>query len=195
MYKFDKDVNSDFLKQRVKNDAKLALSLKVDSTPTFFLNGEKMDFSTIQEFETKIEEEIKMYRSNNPGSEINKNDAGQDSGIEANSLDTNETTQSLDAQNDAETKKEKILEISYTTSGFQPKQKTTVVNTKIRWTNKTDKDIIFEQLIPTYEELKEPFTIKAGETFEFTVYKPDLWTYRERNSLDFGSLFVYGLAD
>ena len=51
---FKNDLNSAVVKDRVNFDLKEAEQIGVDSTPTFFLNGQKVDVSSYQELITKL---------------------------------------------------------------------------------------------------------------------------------------------
>ena len=51
---FKNDLNSAVVKDRVNSDLKEAEQIGVDSTPTFFLNGQKVDVNSYQELITKL---------------------------------------------------------------------------------------------------------------------------------------------
>jgi len=88
-------------------------------------------------------------------------------------------------------KKYGILEIEYTQQGFVPQNARSFQNQLVRWTNATDTPLNIVQLTNTYPELKDGISIKPGETFEFRLYKPRLWSYeREDNKDQFGTIFV-----
>ncbi|HID07204.1 MAG TPA: hypothetical protein EYP10_08645, partial [Armatimonadetes bacterium] len=52
--KFKKDINSEKIKQKVYSDMRSGEKLKIFGTPTFFLNGKKLEFKTPQEFIEKL---------------------------------------------------------------------------------------------------------------------------------------------
>jgi protein-disulfide isomerase len=56
--KFQKDVNSDYLKDRVFKDKTDANRLGVNSTPTFFLNGKKLTLRSPQDLILVIQKEL-----------------------------------------------------------------------------------------------------------------------------------------
>jgi hypothetical protein len=87
-------------------------------------------------------------------------------------------------------KKYGIMEIKYTQKGWIPRDVNSVLGQLVRWTNSTDKPIYLKQKMPTYDELKEPVLIEPGKTFEFRLYQNRLWTYEEKDSKDFGSIYV-----
>lgn len=51
---FRKDMVSQEIKNKVDNDLKTGESVGIDSTPTFFLNGYKLQFSTFDEFKQAL---------------------------------------------------------------------------------------------------------------------------------------------
>lgn len=51
---FIKDMNSDKVKSRVNRDVIEAAQVGVNSTPTFFLNGQKVDVNSYDEFKNKL---------------------------------------------------------------------------------------------------------------------------------------------
>lgn len=64
--RFRRDISSQAVREKVESDYQKGLSLKVDSTPTFFLNGEKLENPrSYEEFRTIITQSIQTYESNN----------------------------------------------------------------------------------------------------------------------------------
>jgi len=51
---FKKQIDASLLTDRIKQDQKEGVELGVNSTPTFFLNGEKMEISSYEDFEEQI---------------------------------------------------------------------------------------------------------------------------------------------
>ena len=58
MEQYDRDVDSEAVAARVQADVDDGLSLGVDSTPTFFLNGTRLNPSTTAEFTAAIDEAL-----------------------------------------------------------------------------------------------------------------------------------------
>ena len=52
--KFQKDIDSKEVKDKVQSDLTEGESVGVNSTPTFFLNGQKVDVNSFEEFKTKL---------------------------------------------------------------------------------------------------------------------------------------------
>lgn len=57
--KFRKDMMSPEVKQKVDDDMILGNQVGINSTPTFYLNGKKLEFSTLDEFNKVLAEGIK----------------------------------------------------------------------------------------------------------------------------------------
>ena len=64
--KFIADMNSDTVKKKVNYDISLAKHLKVNATPTIYINGESLDFisATKDEFKNIVYEKIDNYLTN-----------------------------------------------------------------------------------------------------------------------------------
>jgi len=83
------------------------------------------------------------------------------------------------------------LEIEYTTEGFNPKNTKSYQNQLIKWTNKTDTAITMQAVTKTHKDFPNEVEIKPGETFEFRLTKPKLWSYQQKdNTKMFGTIFV-----
>ena len=57
--RFRSDLESETVLHRIIDDMFLAKQLKINSTPTVFLNGEQLQYSDVLEIETKIKEIVK----------------------------------------------------------------------------------------------------------------------------------------
>ena len=53
--KFNRDLNSKTVREAVQNDMREGRALKINSTPTFYLNGERMEITTFDDFKKQIE--------------------------------------------------------------------------------------------------------------------------------------------
>lgn len=81
--------------------------------------------------------------------------------------------------------------VDFTDEGFEPVELEIKLNQKVRWTNRTDREItIYQTTYKRFPEWDEDKTLAPGESFEFRFYKNKLWTYKERASGEFGSVFV-----
>jgi protein-disulfide isomerase len=59
MEKYDADIKSDKTRTAVLNDQESGNTYEVNSTPTFYLDGEKLDVATFDEFKNKLVEAAK----------------------------------------------------------------------------------------------------------------------------------------
>jgi hypothetical protein len=83
------------------------------------------------------------------------------------------------------------LEITYTVEGFTPKNTKAYQNQLVRWTNNTDTSLTIVPVAKTHKNFPTEVEIKAGETFEYRLTNPKLWSYQEKdNSLNFWTIFV-----
>lgn len=64
---FQRHMRSSLITDKIKDELDEALALGLNSTPTFFLNGEQMQFQTFEEFIDQIEEAVE-YAQNTPDS-------------------------------------------------------------------------------------------------------------------------------
>jgi len=53
--KFNRDLNSKTVREAVQNDMREGRTLLINATPTFYLNGEKMEITTFEDFKKQIE--------------------------------------------------------------------------------------------------------------------------------------------
>ncbi|MBU0650052.1 hypothetical protein KJ605_00070 [Patescibacteria group bacterium] len=80
--------------------------------------------------------------------------------------------------------------IDFTNEGFMPADSTAFTGQRIIWTNKTGNEIIIKQTVPIHEALKNGITLQPNESFEFRPLLDKKFTYVEKNSLKYGSIFV-----
>ena len=175
--KFQNDLNNSGFDSIVNEDISLGLKLGVNSTPTLFLNGKMMQIKDANDFEDQLTTAVEQVDKN--AKKTTQDQTKQSSSSSSNVL----TYAEID-------KTHGTLEISYTDQGFILKNTNALQGQLVRWTNKTNKDMVFEQLMPTYEELKKLITVRPGQTFEFRLYKDGLWTYEENVTKNFGSILV-----
>ncbi len=84
-----------------------------------------------------------------------------------------------------------VAEVFFRPDGFEPIEIDIEPNQLVRWTNETDREItIYQTSYKKYDEWETDAVIPPGGTFEFRFYKPKIWTYKERESMEFGSVFV-----
>jgi hypothetical protein len=156
----------------VNDDIAMAIKLKLNSTPSFFLNSRIVNYTSPQNLADQVILAI------NSASGIN---------IPSN---TNETTSSTSTTSEID-QKYGTLTINYTDKGFTPKTSTGYVGQLLRITNTTAKVITFEQPIVKFPVIGTKRPVQPGESFEFRIDSDKNWTFRETASGNFGSVFIY----
>jgi predicted DsbA family dithiol-disulfide isomerase len=153
----------------VNDDIAMAMKLNLPGTPSFFLNGKLVNYSTTQDLENQVISAINAV-----------------SGIQTPSS-TNESTSSTSAVD----QKYGTLEITYTDNGFTPKTSTGYVGQLVHITNTTSKVITFEQPIIKFPTIGAQRPMQPGSSFEFRIDSDKNWAFRETASGNFGSVFIY----
>ena len=126
-----------------------------------------------------IDEEQKNYEEN-----IN----GETQITQEQTTDQKSTSNTL--QQEEIDKKYGVKEVSFTDKGFIPRVFTIYLGQKIKWTNNTNNVIYFEQIKKTYDDLYNLVEIKPGESTSHKMTELGIWTYREKNSQQWGSADV-----
>ena len=177
--KFKTQLESGSFSSVVAKDLNAGRSLGVNSTPTFYVNGQKLALNSFADLENKIAELVgQLPKDELPNTElIPAPDTSEATPPETlNSLQVDQTYG--------------ILEIAYTNDGFVPDDTTAYLGQKVRWTNKTDKQIKLVQTVSRFPELEGGITIAPGKTFEFRPNKDRLWGYREEFSGNTATIFI-----
>lgn len=173
--KFKQDLENRTFREIVDQDVAYGRSLGVNSTPTFFINGKQVVLRSQDDLRRQVEFAL---RDLNMGEQV-------DESIRQNIIEENEEVINETLG---------VKEIAFTEEGFEPRNTTAMEGQLVRWTNTTDEDITFVQLAPRFEELKEPFVIKAGETFEFRLRGKGMWTYKNEGSDTRASIFINAVS-
>ena len=134
----------------VNSDVKTALKLNLPGTPSFYLNGKLMQFSTLQDLETQIRTAITNSFTEGSIKDINQ---------------STQTTETPDTNTDTSTGNITAVEIAYTASGFSPDLVTVQKNSYIKIINKTTSSITFVQDKLDYQGLglEKPCTKKESK--------------------------------
>lgn len=156
----------------VNDDIAMAMKLKLNSTPSFFLNGKIVNYTSPQNLADQVILAI------NAASGINT------------PVNTNESTSST-SQTSKIDLKYGILGINYTDKGFAPKTSTGYVGQLVRVTNTTTKVITFEQPDVKFPVVGAKRPLQPGESFEFRIDSDKNWAFKETVSGNFGSVFIY----
>ena len=62
MDQYEKDVNSDAVKKTISDDLDSGGTVEVNSTPTFFLDGKKLELTNLQDFKTVLTDTAKQQK-------------------------------------------------------------------------------------------------------------------------------------
>jgi protein-disulfide isomerase/plastocyanin len=183
--KFENDFNSERIRQMVTEDYQTATRLNLPGTPTFFLNGKLINVSSPVDLENQIVSELERHQ-------INETSQPEDTTQIKDIKETNESTPSeeTDAFNSSDNN---TIRIEFTDKGFVPRTITAKQMQKVRFVNKTNEQIVFEQLNDKYLELNSEKALNAGEGFELTLTETESWEYKEKGSGYTGSVYVYPL--
>jgi protein-disulfide isomerase len=172
--KFKNDLNNPLMAQQVDTDLSTGNKIGLDSTPSFVINNKLVQFTSPDDIETAIKDELKKLNiSYNSNTESN---------LTAN--ESSQTTQTA-IQPTGE-----VVTINYTNNGFEPNNLGLKLGTTVKFVNNVDRDIVIRQIIDTYPEFRNVRMIKKGDTFSFILTQKDLWTFKEDATRHYGSIFV-----
>jgi|GEM_PF-980548 len=183
---FRQDYNDEGIIQQVLQDVAYAQQLGINATPTFLLNGRQLDLTGPQDLRFQIEQ---LLTENNVSvEEIKQQNQGRQ---------VQETLQAYTEVFDEVDKRFGIKEIDFVDGNFKPRNAQAYAGQLIKWINRSAEDITFVQIKEDYEELKQPFVIKAGESFEFRLRVRDvgIWTYRNGDNPARASIMINKLPD
>jgi protein-disulfide isomerase len=169
--------------QFVNTDLSAASSLKLNSTPSFFLNGKLMKFNTPEDFVDQINKEISRFRTmERPKETVGQSQATGNTG--------NPETELIMTEEQAD-ETYGTIKIEFNEEGFSPKSTVGYLNQKAIFTNTTNRVMVLEQPAIKYEELGPLTEIQPGASLELRMTKTKQWTYREKESGKAGSIFIY----
>ena len=154
---------------QVASDVEYGRGIGINSTPTFYLNGKKLDIKQYDDVQKAVEEEIKKYYGT-----LIKNDVPQQS--ESTQTNTNRTSAEI--------------VINFTDKGFDKDDIEAEYGQTVKWINKTSQNIVLVQTVKKFDELKDGVTITPGESFSLQLNSDRLWVYREQNSGLYGQIFI-----
>lgn len=177
--KFLNDMSNNNFVSVVDDDTQYAQQIGIEKTPAFLLNGHKITFEGTVDFKDQVEEEIKRHIPESAGT---------------NPTTTHTTTPYTDSGTKTpvapQTTTKPTLEILFNTNGWEPKSTSAYPGQLVRWTNQTTQTVIFKQIDYKFEELKNGVEIKAGESFEFRLYKDRLWRYKDEITGKWAEIFI-----
>ena len=204
---FETDYEDPVLQKQVNDDLRVASNLKINSTPSFFLNGEIMKFGSGADFENMVVNELSKHTEivsdnsnsglgNTDDDDTNEEGTDEEEGSTEDGEEASENEGTAENTEPADTIKEQfdakygVIQIVYTELGFDPNNLNAIQGQKVVFTNSTDEKMRLEQIIESYEQLKHPTTVMPGDTYEIRLTKDKLWTFKESDHRHYGSVFV-----
>jgi predicted DsbA family dithiol-disulfide isomerase len=188
LQKFETDLNDNRFASMVNEDLSAARNLGLTFTPTFFLNGKLMSYSTFEDFENQILAELERY------SHLldNVNESTQSNEVLGITRPASPTTSEADQEYyDYIDDLYGILEISYTDEGFSPNRSNAAVGRLVRFSNDTDNEITLVQATDVYEVFKRGVILQPGESFEIRLTELKLFNIREKETQRLSSTTVF----
>ncbi len=170
--KFANDLDANKYNDKIKKDMELADSLNVNSTPTFYLNGKKLVFTTFDEFVSLVQNEINLAKES-------MNIEVQD----GNELPREPLTST----------RTEMIQVKFTKdAGIKPANITAYTGQTVRFINETDVDVVLKQNTKLFDDIDEfkGVTIKANEFYERKMDKEGLWTYTDSLTNKGGSVYI-----
>lgn len=183
---FEETLEKKLFEPTIKADIEDAEAFEVKSTPTFFLNEERLEVTGTEDLRQKIQSEIDRVKKLGSSPSVG-NPSGETTGDEAIIYKENPEERLTFSQ---KRQLEQTKEIAYTENGWEPMEAATLRTQMVRWTNTTEETIEIESLDRVYEELNNGIVLEPGESFEFTFARKGIWRYQEKNSANWGSVFA-----
>ena len=183
---FEKNLVEKTFEPIIKADIKDAEAFEVKTTPTFFLNEERLKITGPEDLRRKIQDKVDEVKMAKPITT-------EESSTEENTNKENVIYEEVPEERLTFSQKqqlEKTKEIFYTANGWEPMEAAVLKTQLVKWTNTTEETIELEPLDKVYENLNEGIILKPGESFEFNFARKGIWRYQEKNSSSWGSVFT-----
>jgi protein-disulfide isomerase len=180
---FSRDLDSSNFTYIIEEDLRDGKKVGVTNTPTIFINGSKIEVDSPDKLKSILESELEKIQPKKSTS------AQKNNTIPVKDFQSQESTSSHLRQDLIE-ESQKTLEIKYTAKGWSPETAAGFVGQKVVWTNTTDKTIHIEQLDKKLTEFAEPKEIAPGGKLEFVLYSEKIWRYQEKDTRDWGAIYI-----
>lgn len=162
---FRSDLTNGKFAGEVSKDVADGKSFGISGTPTFFLNGKKMEFSTYQDFVDQVNAETSRYKDS------------------ASSIYSKYNLDKIDELYGK-------VEFIYTDGKFVPETAEAHAGQVVSWINPTPNPIILTQTSGLFRELDKDITIEASSSFDFRVYGSGELRFIEKNALKTPSILT-----
>ena len=175
--KFQKDLKEKGYEQIIEADINDADKLGINTTPTFFLNAQRLSVKNAQDLKEQLESEIARIKKEK-GLEVNE---------EGEIIEEPEVKELTPMQ---KKRVETLMEVKYTAEGWDPKEAQPFKGQPVRWENTTNETIYLQPLDRNYEGLKNLVEIKPGEYFEYKFPSGGIFRYQEMATLNWGIIII-----
>lgn len=183
--KFKTMLDNGSVASQVISDVEYGKTIGIDSTPTFYLNGRKVELREYADLQKAVEDEIKKYYG---------------AQLDDTTPQSSESTQTKTKSTSLKTPTQKLPEITinFTDKGFDQNDITAEYGQTVKWINKTNQNITLVQTVKKFDELKDGVTIAPSESFSLQLNGERLWVYKaelatsskEQNSTLYGQIFI-----
>jgi len=174
--KFESGLKDKGYDSLIEADLKDAGKLEIVTSPTFFLNKQRLSAKNAEELKQLLEEEIARIKR-----EKKIDLPGEETLVEP------EEKELTPMQKE---RIETLMEIKYTEEGWDPKEVQSFKGQTIRWTNTTNKTIYLQPLDKSYEGLKSIVTIEPGQYFEYKFPSGGIFRYQEMATYHWGMVII-----
>ncbi len=162
----------------IEADLKDVEKLEIVTSPTFFLNKQRLDVRNAQDLKDLLELEIARIKR-----EKKLEVAEEEEGTVAEPEEKELTPQQ-------KARIETLMEIKYTEEGWDPAEAQPFKGQPIRWENTTDRTIYLQPLDKSYEGFKGIVAIEPGEFFEYKFPSGGIFRYQEMATYNWGMVII-----
>lgn len=176
--KFQKNLSDAGYDSIIEADITALEKLGITTTPTFFLNKQKLNVKDAQDLKEQLEAEIARIIKEKQVTTA------------AKSEDSIEEPKEKELTSEQKKRVETLMEVKFTEKGWEPNEVQPFKGQPVRWSNTTDKAIYLQPLDKTYEGLKSIVEIKPGEFYEYKFPTGGIFRYQEMGSYYWGMVII-----
>ena len=168
--KFKDELDNNTHASIVQADIESGNALGVDATPTFYLNGKKLQLTSpsslfqIVSFEIENAKQLPTTTNERP----------------------NEQTPAEKLLEQATTS----FQISYNGTEFSPDGREVLIGQTVIWVNQAGRTVNLMPTLGTYGDFPETLTLAPNERFEFVMNQPGIFALRDKDNLRTGTVIV-----
>lgn len=174
---FKEDLDNGKFAPVIQADVDTANNIGVNSTPTFYLNGKKLNLTSPNSLFQIVSFEIENSKTD----PISAGGDDQETGDNSNASLLQKVQQPF--------------VVSYTESGFTPSSVEVLIGQTIVWRNTTESSVEFSPTRDVYEDFPEVVTLAPGEEFSYEMTQEGLFPVREALDKHQGMVVVIQLEE